>query len=202
MNDLALSRRAVTRALFLLPAAAVPAAAVAAPAFVCSPALQDPAWLALLAAETEASRNFTAVAAEHDEAYDRLSAARNTLMDAWKKERSATNNPGKFIAARPYHESEGDRCAAGIRDYNANNARLAAEKSEIEGRARKMSGFADVDQRYEAASSRHRSTISAVIAYPTRNPDFIADKLRLLIKEFGDETDELSPLLTSIEGVI
>ncbi|WP_313228582.1 hypothetical protein [Sphingobium yanoikuyae] len=43
MNDLALSRRAVTRALFLLPAAAVPAAAVAAPAFVCAP-LAASAW--------------------------------------------------------------------------------------------------------------------------------------------------------------
>jgi hypothetical protein len=48
MNDLALSRRAVTRALFLLPAAAVPAAAVAAPAFVCTPASPSAELLALI----------------------------------------------------------------------------------------------------------------------------------------------------------
>ncbi|WP_122928441.1 MULTISPECIES: hypothetical protein [Sphingobium] len=187
-------RRAFLAGLTLAPAAIV------IPAMAAAPATQDPAWLALLAAERSASAHFTAVAAEHDDAHDLLFWTRNTLTDAWDKERSEASNPGKFIDARPSSESQDERCAAGIRDFNANNARLRVEKAKIEERARQASGFADVDRLYEAASSRHRSAIAAVIAHPARDPDIIAAKLRLLIKEFGDETGDLGPLLSSITG--
>ena len=201
MSEVSTSRRAVMRALAILPAALVtPPAAHAAVEMVRSPA-GDAGWAALLAEErwtAAASRQAGIIA---DEAFSRYSKARDAFMKDWQSEWDDKHGkPHKFIDARPAHEQGDVRVAAGIVDYNAFPRTMEARRDAATAALNDEHGVMETEDRYYLAHDAHVDAIQALIAYPSRDPDIIAHKLRLLIEQFGDEESDLRPLLNSITG--
>ena len=200
MHEVSTSRRAVMRALAILPAAIVtPPAAHAAIELVCSPA-GDGAWAALLAEERRSAAAFDAILDEYNDAYDRLFEAKRVAKADWNRQWDEAGKLWKFIDARPANEQGDERATAGVRDYNANLERLRQEREGIEQRVREQCGFDAVDERYSDACDAHTAAIKAIVAYPSRDPDIIAHKLRMLIDRYGDDDGDFAPLLSSITG--
>ncbi len=200
MSEVSTSRRAVMRALAILPAAIVtPPAAHAAVDLVGAPypASADVEWLVLLAAERRASQAFDLEADVNEAAYDRYFEARSAAEAELDRD---AGQPWRFIEARPAHERGDARTNAGIRDYNADCERRRTEKAALDDRLRAEMGMDGVDERYDAACDAHYDTVLAIIAHPSRDPDIIAHKLRLIVTRYGDTNGDLKPLLTSITG--
>jgi hypothetical protein len=185
------------RAIAILPS--LIATPVAAAGLVCLPA-DDAGWIALLAEERRAAATFDQTCEEHNEAYDRLFAAESAAKADWNDQWLEAGHLWKFVDARPAHEQGDERATAGVSDYNANLARLRQERDKIEARVRRETGFDAVDQRHDAACAAHSKAVKAIIAHPSRDPDIIAHKLRLLIERYGDDEGDLAPLLASIVG--
>lgn len=189
-----------SRRTFITAAALAPVA-IAAPAFAAIPASQHPDWLALLAEERRASDAFDAWIDIQDEAHSRYYEARNRAMEAWEQEwRARAGKPQPFIEARPPEEVGEDRVQAGIRDYNEFHQRMRAERDTIGERLPEKAALAAIDERYDELCDAHTGTIDAILSYPSRDPDIIAEKLRLIVKRHGDGNGSLAPLLASIVG--
>lgn len=201
MSEVSTSRRAVMRALAILPAAIVtPPAAHAAVELVCSPA-GDAGWSTLLAEERRTAAASLQAGIEADSAFSRYSKARKAFMEGWQAEwDEKCGKPHKFIDARPAHEQGDARVAAGIIDYNAFPKLMESRRDAVTAGLNTEYGVAETEERYYVAHDAHMASIKAMIAYPSRDPDIIAHKLRLLIDQFGDDEGDLRPLLNSITG--
>lgn len=203
MNELHSSRRAVMRALIVAPSIiATPAVAHAATGLICAPtATQDPAWLVLLEDERHAATAYDIEVEAEDQAYGRFYAARDDAASKWQAAwDQEAGKPHLFIDARPAHETGDLRVSNGIADHNAFCARMRKERDALELPLLHESGLPAAQEKCTAARSAHIAAIQAIIAYPSRDPDIIAHKLRLLIDQFGDDEGDLAPLLASITG--
>ena len=202
MNELHSSRRQVMRALIIAPSLIATPVASAATGLVCLPtASQDPAWLALLKEEREAHSAYNIALEAEDQAYDRYFAASKAADAKWQAAwDEKAGKPHKFINARPAHETGDLRVNNGIADHNAFCARMRAERDTLEDSCGRESGLPAAKEECRAVAHRHGNAIRAVVAYPSRDPDIIAHKLRLLIDQFGDDEGDFAPLLTSITG--
>ncbi len=198
MHELHSSRREVMRALIIAPSIIATPVASAATGLVCTPtATQDPAWLALLEDERRLSVAFDIEANQNDKAYSSFFAARSDAEAALDQ---GAGEPWRFIQARPAHEVGEVRTTAGIRDYNAHCERIRAIRDGMDDRLRSEMDLDSVDDRYDAASDAHYAAVCALIAFPSRDPDIIAHKLRMIVSYHGDANGDLTPLLTSITG--
>jgi len=201
MSEVPTSRRAVMRALAILPAAIVtPPTAHAAVELVCSP-VSDGRWAKLLADERRAATAYDELANAEDAAYDRFYSARDAADAKWQARwDEKAGRPYIFIDARPAHEQGDERATAGIHDHNAFCEAMRKERDAMEAPLREQSGLAEAQADCSAARSAHIAAIEAIVAYPSRDPDIIAHKLQLLIEQFGDDDRNLRPLLSSIDG--
>ena len=200
MNTVTSSRRNVMRALAILPATLItPTAAHAAGDFVRAPcaASADAEWLGLVAAERRASNAFDVEAGANENAYDRFYKARSVAEAELDRD---AGQPWRFIQARPAHEHGTARTEAGIRDYNADCQRRRTERATLDDRLRSEMDLDTVDEKYDAACDAHYAAVRAIIAHPSRDPDIIAHKLRLILEVGGDNNGDLRPLLASIAG--
>jgi hypothetical protein len=189
------------RALIIAPSIiATPIAASAATGLVCIPATADPKWLALLAAERRTSEQFTITATAHDDAYGIFYDAVRVWEKEWQARKEALRLPHVEWIEGESAESREPRVTASIREYNRQAMALDREQKVGEERIRQECGLAGIEKEYAEASSRHRGAISAIIAHPSRDPAIIIAKMELLIREFGDESGDLGPLLASIVG--
>ena len=202
MHEVSTSRRAVMRALIIAPSIiATPVVASAAPGLVCIPATQRPEWLALLAEERRLDAIFDQMVDLRNDAEERYIQARTVLTAAWQAEMDDMGGkPWKFVQARPGHEADAERTAAGIADYNAFGARMRDEEKGIREKARQEVGMADAEAKWSEACDAHMASFSAIIAFPSRDPDIIAHKMRMILDRYGAENDDMRPLLTSIVG--
>ena len=201
MSEVSTSRRGVMRALTVLPSIfATTAIANAATGLACIPtASQDPSWLALIDQERQTSLAYNVALEAEDQAYDRYFAAKEAADAKWQAEWDGkAGKPHIFIDARPAHEAGDLRVNNGIVDHNAFCSRMQAKRKTLEASCDQESGFPAAKENCLAAGERHDAAIRAVIAYPSRDPDIIAHKLRLLIGEYGDEESRLASLLASI----
>lgn len=170
MNDLALSRRAVTRALFLLPAAAVPAAAVAAPAFVCSPASTSPEMAAAItafrAAQAASDRHGKLI---EDPAWEALRQCREAIPHR-------TTASGFEYRGAVRHMST-DRAA----DVGAAKTAWRAATADLisEDYARTCAELRGLIEWREAEEirARHRLNINSIVAESNRLSDASVDAL-------------------------
>ncbi|GAY19717.1 hypothetical protein SFOMI_0237 [Sphingobium fuliginis] len=87
-----------------------------------------------------------------------------------------------------------------MQDHNAFCQRMRVERDALEAPLMTQSELPEAEAKCSAARRDHVAAIKAVIAYPSRDPDIIAHKLRFMIDQFGDEEGDLTPLLTSITG--
>lgn len=197
MHEVTTSRRDAMRSFAILPAIlAAPSVASAA-----ITATQHPDWLALLAEERRTSADFGHIGDVQDDAYGRFYDARAAAMEAWQADwDKKIGRPHLFIDARPGTEEWEERSSAGIRDYNAYHERMVAQREAIETNARRASGLIEIDKRYDALCDAHTAAIKAIVAYPSRDPDIIEFKLRMIINRYGDDNGEIAPLLASIAG--
>ncbi|WP_333605970.1 hypothetical protein [Novosphingobium sp.] len=184
------------RRTFLASFALAPIA-IAAPAIAVSPAVRDHQWLALLAAERQTSDAFAMEADANEEAYDRFYDMRKAALEELERD---AGQPWRFIQARPTHEQGDARTEAGIRDYNADCERRRTEQATLDERLRLEMGLDGVDERYDVACDAHYDSVRAIIAYPSRDPDIIAHKLRLILNLGGVSSGDIRPLLASING--
>ena len=188
-------RRAFLAGLTLAPAAIV------IPAMAATPATQDPAWLSLLAEEQRTAVIFDQVVALREEADDRFYDARAAFMVKWQAEvDDKSGKPWKFIQARPADEGEDERATAGVRDHNAFNADMRAQLDGLDDALRREVGLPDVENKWLTACDAHSASFSAIIAYPSRDPDIIAHKMRMILGRYGDDSGDIAPLLSSITG--
>ena len=188
-------RRAFLAGLTLAPAAIV------VPAMAAAPATQDPAWLALLAKERSAAAAFDQMVDLREEADSRFFDAKAAFMAKWHAEMDEKNGKvWKFIQARPAHEDENERIEAGIRDHNAFAAGMRAQLAEIDGTLSQEAGLPDAEAKWDAACDAHTASVKAIVAYPSREADIIAHKLRLILDRYGDDNGDIAPLLSSITG--
>lgn len=201
MSEVSTSRRAVMRALAILPAAIVtPPAAHAAVELICSPAA-NAGWGDLLARERRAAAAYDALADLEEAAYDRFYDARSAAVAQWQAEwDDKAGKPWKFIDARPVHEAKDTRVDAGVQDHNAFCERMRNERDALEAPLLQRSGLPEAEAQCSEARKAHVAAIQAVIAFPSRDPDIIAHKLRMLVDLYGDDNGDLTPLLTSISG--
>ncbi|MCB4858403.1 MULTISPECIES: hypothetical protein [unclassified Sphingobium] len=190
------------RALIIAPSLIATPVASAATGLVCTPTTtQDPAWLGLLDDEREASSAYNMALEAEDQAYDRYFAASKAAEAKWQAAwDEKAGKPHEFIDARPAHETGDLRVTNGIADHNAFCARMRAERDTLEESCDRESGLPAAKEECRAAGQRQGAAIRAIVAYPSRDPDIIAHKLRLLIGEYGDDEGDLTPLLTSIVG--
>ena len=203
MHEVSTSRREVMRALIVAPSIiATPAVASAATGLVCTPtATQDPAWLVLLDNERHAATVYDIEVEAEDQAYDRYYTASKAADAKWQAAwDEKAGKPHKFIDARPAHETGDLRVSNGIADHNAFCARMRKERDALEPPLLQESGLPAAQETCTAARSAHIAAIQAIVAYPSRDPDIIAHKLRLLIGQYGDDEGDMTPLLTSIIG--
>lgn len=202
MNELHSSRRQVMRALIIAPSLIATPVASAATGPVCTPtASQDPAWLALLEDERRTAAAAKQAGKAADDAFSRFSNARDAFMEGWQAEwDDKSGRPYKFIDARPAHEEGDCRINAGMIDYNAFHKLMKAKRDQTTAALNSQYRVAETEDVWGAAHDTHIAAIKAIIAYPSRDPDIIAHKLRLLIDQFGDDEGDLAPLLTSIAG--
>ncbi|WP_293921834.1 hypothetical protein [Sphingobium sp. UBA5915] len=122
-------------------------------------------------------------------------------MDAWQAEwDEKSGRPYIFIEARPESETGDERTEAGIRDYNAYHAIMRERRERIEEECRAKTGLHKFSDEYDAVCRAHTATIKAIVSYPSRDPEIIAHKLRMIIERDGDDNGELKFLLASIVG--
>ena len=188
MSEVSTSRRAVMRALAILPAVIVaPQTAQAAAQLVCAPQspVNDERWRALLAEMARAD-------AAHSEAFEAWGAAETRYYELkpemWK------------AVLRPTSTDENGVIFFDPDVYNAEVAASRKKHQEDEAEARRVSGYDEAEAFQSAALDRLTASIKAIIAYPSREPDIIAAKLQLIIREYGDDNGDLAPLLSSITG--
>ncbi|QHD65760.1 hypothetical protein GS397_00860 [Sphingobium yanoikuyae] len=188
-------RRAFLAGLTIAPAAIV------IPAMAATPATQDPAWLALLAQERSAAAAFDQMVDLREEADDRFFDAKAAFMAKWQAEMDEKSGKiWKFIQARPADEGEDERATAGVRDHNAFNADMRAQLDGLDEALRREVGLPDVEDKWLTACDAHSASFRATIAFPSRDPDIIAHKMRMILDRCGDDNGDLRPLLTSIVG--
>lgn len=201
MPEVSTSRRAVMRALIIAPSIiATPFAASAAPGLVCIPATQHPEWLDLLSAERQASEDFTVISNAHEDAYDIYYDEVRAWNDGWQTRKDDLRLPHVEWIEGEDAESRRLRVEASIKKYGRQSIALEREQKAGAERIRRDCGLALSEKKFSEASSLHRNAISAIVAYPSRDPSIIAAKVELLIKEYGDESGDLAPLLASIAG--
>ncbi|NML88795.1 hypothetical protein HHL26_06900 [Sphingobium sp. TB-6] len=202
MNELHSSRREVMRALIIAPSLIATPVASAATGLVCTPTTtQDPAWLALLEDERRTAAAAKQAGKAADDAFGRFSNARASFMEGWQAEWDDKHGkPYKFIDARPAHEEGDCRINAGMVDYNAFPKLMKAKRDQTTAALNSQYRVAETEEVWSVAHDTHIAAIKAIIAYPSRDPDIIAHKLRLLIDQFGDDEGDFAPLLTSITG--
>lgn len=187
------SRRGFLAAAALAPIAiSVPAVAIAADA--------DPKWLDLLSAERQASEHFTTASSAHDDAYDIYYDAVRVWNEGWQARKDDLRLSRVEWIEGEDAESRRLRVESSIKDYGRQSVALEREQQAGAERIRQECGLALSEKKFSEASSRHRKAISAIIAYPSRDPSIITAKMELLIKEFGDESGDLGPLLQSIKA--
>lgn len=188
-------RRAFLAGLTLAPAAIV------IPAMAATPATQDPAWLALLAKERNAAAVFDQMVDLREEADNRFFDAKAAFMAKWHAEMDDKNGKvWKFIQAQPAHEGEDARAIAGVRDHNAFTADMRAQLEGLDDALREQAGLPDAEAKWEAACDAHTASVKAIVAFPSREADIIAHKLRLILDRYGDDNGDIAPLLSSITG--
>lgn len=190
-------RRAFLAGLTLAPAAIV------IPAMAASPATQDPAWLALLAKERSAAAAFDHMVDLREEADDRFFDAKAAFMAKWHAEMDEKNGKvWKFIQARPADEGDDERAMAGVRDHNAFTAEMRAQLDGLDDALREQAGLPDAEAKWEVACDAHNASVKAIVAYPSRDADIIAHKLRLILDHYSDDNGDIAPLLSSITGEV
>lgn len=183
----------------LIAPVVIAAPAIAAPAFVCSP-VQDPAWLALLADERRLDAIFEQMVDLRNDAEERYVKAYDSLTEDWQREMDDKGGkPWKFIDARPAHEVGEERTIAGVADFNAFGPRMRDELCRLKEEARQAARLPEAEDRWLEACDAQMAAFNAVIAYPSRDPDIIAHKMRMLLDRFGDDNGDLSRMLASIE---
>jgi len=201
MSEVSTSRRAVMRALAILPAAIVTQPAAHAAVELVSSPVSDGRWAKLLADERRAASAYDELVNAEDAAYDRFYSARDAADAKWQARwDEKAGKPYIFIDARPAHEQGDERATAGIHDHNAFCEAMRKERDAMEAPLLKQSWLTEAQAECSAARSAHIATIEAIVAYPSRDPDIIAHKLRLLIEQFGDVDGDLPRLLASITG--
>jgi len=187
MSEVSTSRRAVMRALAILPAAIItPPAAHAAVELVCSPNNNSDRWVSLLA-------DFDQAVKAHSCAFDAHSEAEARYYAALPLE------PRK-VYLRPTSTNERGEIFFDADAYNAEVRAAQAEFKQAKVDAFLSSGCAETEPAQSDALDRMTEAMQAIIAFPSRDPDIIAHKLRLLIDQFGDDEGDLHPLLNSITG--
>lgn len=188
-------RRAFLAGLTLAPAAIV------IPAMAATPAAQDPAWLSLLAEERRTAVIFDQMVDLREEADDRFYDAKAAFMAKWQAEMDdKSGKPWKFIQARPADEGEDERATAGVRDHNAFNANMRAQLDGLDEALGREVGLPDVENKWLTACDAHSASFRATIAFPSRDPDIIAHKMRMILARYGDDNGDIAPLLSSITG--
>lgn len=180
---------------------AVAPVAIAAPALAAIPAAQHPDWLALLANAQQAEAAFNLVIDEQEQALRRFFAACRAAELEWQRAYDAHSR----LPHVPQVEGESPaafeaRVQEAIGKWNAENRAMRDDRDGLEARLRVETGLAEVEQRYETAGSAHVAAVKAIIAYPSRDPDIIAHKLRLMLDQYGDDSDGCMSLLASITG--
>ncbi|MFB0875345.1 MULTISPECIES: hypothetical protein [unclassified Sphingobium] len=187
-----------SRRTFITAAALAPVA-IAAPAVAAIPATQHPDWLALLAEERRLSAAFDLMALEQEQADDRFFAACEAAEADWQRRFDAHRRLPTIPDVEGESADELERRAqAAIRTWNAENQAMRDERETIRERLREQTGLADVEARYSAACSAHTASIRAIVAHPSRDPDIIAHKLRMIVKRQGDSSGSIAPVLASI----
>lgn len=200
MSEVSTSRRAVMRALAILPAAIVaPPAAHAAVELVCSPA-GDSVWAALLAEERRASEAFDAAMEAQEFVYGRYHEAFQAAEDDWRDRFDARRFPTVPNVAGETDAQREKRVQAAVIDWNAEGQAFRDERDSIKPRLREQFDIDGVDQDYSEKADRHNATVRAIIAYPSQTPEIISHKLQMVLQQWGDWDDILSPLLASIDG--
>ena len=202
MHEVPTSRRAVMRAIAIVPAIiAAPAVAAAAPALVCA-AAEDPAWLVLLAEEQRAYAAYSAAIDLSEEAANRFHEAIEAFDCNWWDRFEARRFPAVPKIDGETDAQHEERVNQAVQQWNADGAAFRQEKEETPARLRAAAGCPEADEAQAAACEAHRTAIDAVIAHPSRSPDIIARKLQLIVREFGDCDHILDPLLTSIDAEV
>ncbi|MCC4252242.1 hypothetical protein LL251_07380 [Sphingobium naphthae] len=189
-----------SRRAFIAGLAAAPVT-IAAPALAAIPAAQHPDWLALLANEQRAEAAFNLLIDEQEQTLRRFFAACRAAEKAWQRAYDAHRS----LPHVPQIEGESAaafdaRVQEAIGKWNAENRAMRDDRDGLEARLRVETGLAEVEQRYKTACSAHVAAVKAIIAYPSRDPDIIAHKLRLMLDQYGDDSDGCMSLLASITG--
>ncbi|MCC4251215.1 hypothetical protein LL251_02140 [Sphingobium naphthae] len=180
---------------------AVAPVAIVAPAVAALPAAQHPDWLALLANEQQAEAAFSLLTVEQEQADSRFFDACRAAEQAWQRAYDAHSR----LPHVPLVEGESPaaleaRVQQAIGKWNAENRAMRDDRDGLEARLRVETGLAEVEQRCETALSTYVAAVKAIIAYPSRDPDIIAHKLRLMLDQYGDDSDGCMSLLASITG--
>ena len=187
MSEVSTSRRDVMRALAIIPSIiATPIAASAATGLVCTPASDNGRWAAVLADFEQAQKAHSCAFNVHSEAEGRYYAALPLEPRKVYLHPTSTNERGEIFF-----------------DADAYNADVRAARAEFEQAkidAYDASGCAETEAAQSDALDTMIEAMRAIITFPSRDPDIIADKLRLIIKEYGDDNGDLAALLTSITG--
>ncbi|EZP72356.1 hypothetical protein BV96_01789 [Sphingomonas paucimobilis] len=187
MHEVSTSRRAVMRALAILPAAIVtPAAAHAAVELVCAPPDNGARWASLLT-------NFEQAVETHSRAFD-------AHCESEARYYAALPGEPRKVYLRPTSTNERGEIFFDADAYNAEVKAARAEFQQAKIDAFQLSGCAETEVAQGAALDAMTEAMRAIIAFPSRDPDIIAQKLRLIIKEYGDDNGDLTPLLCSITG--
>ncbi|RYM11012.1 hypothetical protein [Sphingobium cupriresistens] len=200
MHEVATSRRGAMRALAIIPAIIAAPAASAATGLVCIPATQHADWLALLAEERRLSAAFDLMVDEQEEADDRFYAACEAAEKDWQRAWEARTWPGVDRLEGQSDQEFENSVQVAVQRWNVEGEAARQQREAIRDLARQETGLAEVEGRYKAACDTHTAAIRAIIAYPSRDPDIIAQKLRVILDRFGDDSGDLRPLLASIVG--
>lgn len=171
----------MSRRSFVAGLAVVPIAACAAPAVATAPA----EWTALLAEKDRALKAF-------ELAFDAHSDAQQRYYDTQPEEPKAIVKPSAV-------DSEGVIFFDAER-FNADWATAKAAHAEADAEAMRQSGWEETEAAQRAASDAHQDVMRRMLALPTTNPDIIAEKLDLIIQEYGDEMDGVAVVIQSLKG--
>lgn len=173
--------------------------------FMCRPIIEaaqtDGQWLSLLVEEERTLTVFHDAIDAFNDADDRLDAARLALMEEWNRRwDEESGKPWKFIEAGPDDAQREERVQAGIRAYNACKRKLQEERDGIEDKLREEKACLDAaDEQYNLACDAHIRALNAVIAYPSRDPAIIKEKLRRALHHGFDDRETLLKLQASIQ---
>lgn len=167
-----------------LTAALMAPVAIATPALAASTA-HDPHWKALLAEMARSNKAHDVASAGTDEAYDRYFAMRPKLREVRLRANGKDSDGNHLVDAAA---------------YNAERRAAQEEFEQADVDARRISGYGEREIVQASSLDALTASIKAIIAYPSRDPDIIAFKLRLIVKEYGDDSGDLTPLLASIAG--